>query len=239
MASKKRKSVPNDSGAQSSSQQQKPALEALPFSEWAFHKLRRKSELPYCALWELARLQGVKQKPWLELPEDAKAEFISAEHWGLLEIPDKVGYIDGDPASTTKAITFLVDFGESINNLLEAFRRWLRSSPHRKGRQKRRQKISKLPQKKWRSLLARIVILRATEARMTRAAAIKHTSDLWAAWTTKGVEAGLTSAPHWSRALSEAKALRKEEPRVSFSYVNGYLLRWAISNAVKDATNVG
>jgi hypothetical protein len=227
MATKNSNSEPVGDKVPKSSQQHKPAPEPFPECEWAFHKIRRQSELRYCAMWELARLQGAEQKPWLELTDDAKAEFISAEHCELLEIPDTIGHVLPDPDSALKVITFLVDFGRSEVKLLEAFRRWLRSSPHRKHWRKN----PKPPKERWRSLLAKIVILRATEVGLTRKAAIKTTSDLWVAWTTKGVEDGLTSAPHWSRALAEAEALRERKPTISVSRLNGFMFRWAFSQA--------
>jgi len=223
VATKKTNSGPVGNAAQGADPK-KTVPAALPESEWAFHKVR-KSEIPYCARWELARLRGSKQKPWLELSEDAKAEFISADKWGLLEAPANLDFVGDATDSALKVITFLVDFRESEAKLVEGFQRWLRSSPHRK----RWRKNLKPPKERWRSQLATIVVFRVTEAGFTRKTAQAKTSDLWKVWQLKQM-----TAPHWSRALRKAKALREKKPSVSCASVDkGYLFQWLLATSAK------
>jgi hypothetical protein len=82
-------SEPVGDETQRSSQRQKPAPLPFPESEWAFHKVKKRDDLRYCAMWELARLRGDKQKPWLDLTPEAQARFILREQYSLLEIPAK------------------------------------------------------------------------------------------------------------------------------------------------------
>ena len=238
MATKKPNNEAVGSKAQGFGHQPKPAPQPLPESEWAFHKVKE-SELRLCAVWELARLQGAKRKPWLDLTEEEKAKFASASEWGLFDAQDAVA----NPAlnlpltlceqdeSILQPVTFYINPRASDAVLLKDFRRWLRTSPQRMRRLKR----PKPTKNRWRSLLARIVILRAADAGLTRNAAIERTSALWSAWTTKGVQEGLTSAPHWSRALGQAKALRKRRPDKSHLDVDRFLFRWAFEEAANAA----
>jgi len=89
MATKKPSSEPVDDKPQGSGEKQKAAPDPLPESEWAFHKVA-KDQLRYCAMWELARLCGNKQKPWRDLPDEAKARFILREQLfaGCRQQPD-------------------------------------------------------------------------------------------------------------------------------------------------------
>lgn len=216
MAKKKLKIEPIADKAQKSNKSPKPAPVPLPENEWAFHKVP-KVELRYCAKWELTRLCGKKQKPWLQLTDKAKARVILQEHTSLQEIPASVGHVlvtstlrhfFGKEYSALKVVTYLVDFRESESRLLETFRRWLKSSPHRK----KWQRQPKPPSDRGRNLLMKIVILRATDAGLTREAAISHTSELWEKWNLKHATTGILSAPHWSRALRLAKKMREKPP---------------------------
>jgi hypothetical protein len=202
--------VGDDAQRSKQRQQPKPAPEPFKWTEWAFHKLKRGEELRYCALWELARLRGSKQKPWLKLSERAKEKFMVSEQDSLQEIPATVGpalsAFFGKKPSPLKTITFLVDLSEGEGKLCDAFLRWLRSSPQRK-RWRMKPKATK---DRWRSLLSKIVILRATEAGLKWPAAKEATADLWKKWKLDLASQGLLSQSHWDRALNEAKALRRK-----------------------------
>src|SRR2546426_115316 len=128
----------------------------FPDSEWAFHKVP-KHELRLCAKWELARLCGQKQKPWLKLTDKTKVRF-TREQSSLQEIPAKVGnWLNGWLKKETRAvktITFLIDFQEHDGALIEMFRYWLKSSKRKEWQQQHA---------RWRSLLVKSVVLRATE----------------------------------------------------------------------------
>jgi hypothetical protein len=184
MAMKNSKSGPVGDKAQRSSQQRKPAPVPLRESDWAFHKVPRE-KLRYCAMWELGRLWGNKQKSWFDLTPKAKERFVIQDRGsGLQEIPANVaplmvgpfarclGHSFGEDYSALKPITFLVNFREREGKLRELLKLWLKSSPQRKKWQKK----TKPPKDRWRSLLAKIVVLRATEAGLTREAAIQKTS---------------------------------------------------------------
>lgn len=184
---------------------------ALPEAEWAFHKVPQ-CELRYCAEWELSRLCGRKQQPWLKLTDAAKQRFVFQEQGSFQEVPIDIGHslkrCLKKSAPAVQVITFIVDFRENESALLEIFRFWFKSSPHRKKCQKKSATLNG----RWRSLLAKIVVLRATEAGFSRAAAKEKTLALWKKWQLNDATSGILSAPHWSRALREAKALRKPLP---------------------------
>lgn len=161
MAKKKPDSEPVGDQAQRSKQRRKPAPVKLKQCEWAFHKLKRKEELRYCALWELARLRGSKQKPWLILANRAKEKFMVSEQDFLQEIPATVGpvlkasllaHLFGAELSAKKPITFLVDFSRGEGQLCDAFKRWLKSSPLRR---KWKRKPKATPER-WRSYSVRL-----------------------------------------------------------------------------------
>ena len=194
----------------------------LPEAEWAFHRVP-KDKIRYCAMWELGRLWGSKQKPWLTLTLKERERFVLQEQGSSLqEIPAssgpgaedfarRVAQSVGEKDSSLKKVTFLVNFREREGILRELFRLWLKYSPQR---QKWR-KGAKPPRDRWRSLLAKIVILRATEAGLTRESAIRKTAELWKKWKWGQKEAktgGILSAPHWSRAKRQAMALRERAP---------------------------
>ncbi len=213
--------------------QRRKAPKPFPEAEWAFHRLHKK-ELRLCAEWELARLCGRKQKPWLKLTVATKKRLkrLTSRQGGLQELPMEFahtwvhGHADhsgqhshpdlaGMPLQGLEVIAFLVDFTETEDTLVHGFRAWLRSSPSRR---KWRETAATL-NTRWRSLLARIVVLRATEANLTRSAAIEKTSELWRHWQIDKARAGLLSPSHWSRALRQAKALRKafkSQPSLAF-----------------------
>ena len=173
--------------------------------EWAFHKVK-KNELRYCAQWELARLCGKKEKPWLKLTKAAKRRFIYSDQGSLKELDAAAGEVLRPwlkiSLPAVKMITLVVDFREDQSVLLKLFENWLESSPYRK-------RFQRDSANRWRSLLSKIVILRAAEAGLSRKAAIQKTAELWRQWKLNGATEGILSAPHWSRALREAKALRR------------------------------
>jgi hypothetical protein len=214
MATKKSSIEPVSGAPQGSGRKQETAPTGLHETEWAFHTLKRKDELPYCALWELARLRGSKQKPWLKLAKKAKAQFIASEQQVLQEIPPTVGPVlthsllghwFGKEHAEKKAITFLVDVSAGKGKLIEAFTHWLDSTPYRRKWRKK----PKPTKARWRSLLSKIVVLRTHEAGLTWSDAINATAELWKAWKLADATQGLLSQPHWNRALCEAKALRE------------------------------
>jgi hypothetical protein len=166
-----------------------------------------------CAEWELARLCGKKQKPWLKLTEGDKKPLrrLIVRQGGLQELPmdyacslPVLGLIKRNRPGL-ELVVLVVDFAESEAALVASFRHWLRSSPSRKEWRKNAATLNA----RWRSLLAKVVVLRATEANLKRKAAIEKTAELWRHWQWDHAAAGLLSASHWSRALREAKALRK------------------------------
>lgn len=177
----------------------------FPEDEWAFHKVPKK-ELRYCAQWELARLCGKEQKPWRKLTDTAKRRFTFRDQASLHEVDAALGRFLEQwlkrKVPAVKVITLLVDFREDSYVLLELFKHWLESSPHRK-------RFRMNSPSRWHSLLARIVVVRATEAGLSREEAKAKTADLWKNWKLDNATEGILSAPHWSRALREARTLRK------------------------------
>jgi hypothetical protein len=203
--------------------QQRKAPKPFPEAEWAFHKVL-KNELRLCAEWELARLCGRRQKPWLNLKEAEKKRLrrLTARQGGFRELPMEFAHswVRGHAEHSgqhsrpdlaeilhqgLEVIAFLVDFTETEDTLVHGFRAWLRSSPSRRQWRETAATLNT----RWRSLLAKIVVLRATEANLTRSVAIEKTSELWRHWQIDKASAGFLSPPHWSRALRQAKALRK------------------------------
>jgi hypothetical protein len=179
-------------------------------AEWAFHKVPQK-ELRCCAEWELARLCGKQQEPWLKLTKAKKERLlrIITTQTGLHEVPSAFiplfkEEIPNKYTPGMELITLLVDFSESDASLVKSFRNWLRSSKTRKKWRKK----SGVRNTRWRGLLAKIVVLRTHEAGLTRKAAQEETAELWRHWQLDKASAGFLSPEHWSRALSEAKALR-------------------------------
>ncbi len=181
----------------------------LPEAEWAFHKVPKR-ELRFCAEWELARLCGKKQPPWLKLTESAKQRVkrLVLTQGAVQELPLEFAiYLQAslkEHAPGVETVALLIDFTESEGAVLDAFRYWLRS---RLARKKKRTAATAV-NARWRSLLAKIVVLRAVEAGFTRVAAQNKTAELWKQWRFDTATEGFLSPPHWSRALREAKTLR-------------------------------
>src|SRR5712664_2064728 len=108
-----------------------PRLISFSESEWAFHKVPNR-ELAHCARWELARLSGKKQKPWMNLSDEEKAKIPLRAQGSLQEIPASVGYwLNGflkREYPALRPITFLIDFQEDEPALIELFKYWLKAS---------------------------------------------------------------------------------------------------------------
>lgn len=186
------------------------AAASFPEAEWAFHKVPQ-GELRLCAEWELARVGGKQQKPWLQVTgaEKERLRLQLLRYGALQELPLEFGgrlpKSLGGPKGGIYVTAFVVDVTETEGTLVENFRHWLRTSPNRKKWRKKAPNLNP----RWRSLLAKIVVLRANEAGLTREAAIERTAELWKKWTFDQATEGFLSPPHWSRALREAKALRR------------------------------
>jgi hypothetical protein len=153
-------------------------------------------------------------------PEERKRFVVEVAGSSLQEIPASVspgviaiahrhrGFL-GQDYQALKVITFLVDFKQREGTLRELFRLWLKKSPHRE----KWRENAKPPTDRWKTILGDIVILRATEAGMTREVAKEELSPLWKKWRYYSFTEGKLSRPHWRRSLVRAKALR-EEPQI-------------------------
>ena len=203
----------------------------LPENEWAFHKVPD-SELRNCAAWELSRLAGAKGRPWLDLSQEEKrlnnaenvSTFQQVPPWYgdflknfLLKVPQM------EQPLPVEVVSFVLDYREAEPALIKSFRNWLRNSENRK----KWYVAASLPPHRPRSraILAGIVVFRAANAGLSRAQAIKVTGPLWKAWKLDLSEAGILSAPHWSRALARIKTLRAkvmaEAARLSCQFGEG------------------